>query len=367
MGGYSLSNVDQIICNQPTSSVVVSGMSTAPSPSFLNIFAVWQPSTPGSAIMFSLASTILGATTVNSWTGNEVAPFVTHTGTITSAYGFCTSPVVASGGAGTIGSWYGYYSGFQNYGHTVTNLYGVYVEDMTAGGTNVYELFLAGTAGAFFRQATEYINSDDADHLDLHAATRVDLNAAAVIGDGGTTNYAAFAADGELTLHGTARVTKIALMQWYTTTGGSSAENYIYGSALDAATDEFVYWTGYVPLDIVAGTDIALKYRWVNKVAVSGGGDVVVQWDGDYNYAGSSGVLGAPKVLDVWATTITDPTPVQTIYEESATLANLTAGDFLSFRLRRDADAGADTYGSDVMVFVNAYIEYTADKLGEAT
>lgn len=188
------------------------------------------------------------------------------------------------------------------------------------------------------------------------------------VGDtGGTTNYTNFSATGVQTMAGTARVTKTVTMDWYTATMGSGVELFIYGRDADKDAVEMTSWTIYIPNDFASGTDVVVKWRWAPTATNSDGVDRYVYWQGWHNAAGSSGTIGGATTIASFSTTVPDGEVLRTIHETTFdTISGLSAGDFLSVVCYRDADHASDDYNADVFVFLNAYIEYTADKLGTA-
>ena len=170
---------------------------------------------------------------------------------------------------------------------------------------------------------------------------------------------------GGIKLENNAEVKKIVTMDWYTAGMGGGGENYIYGRDADPSNDEYIIWTVYIPKDMKEGTDIKVKWRWCPTIDQTG--DKSVRWRYVYNYAGNSGTIGNYHGWYYITEDLSTNEPRRTIHETEVTISGVEPGDFLSFLLYRDADSSEDTCEGDVFVFLNAYVEYTSNKLGEET
>jgi len=201
------------------------------------------------------------------------------------------------------------------------------------------------------------------------------VNGDAVIGDGGTTNYAAFAADGELTLHGTARV-KLELTKFNVVVGlgatspdretlpvGSGTSVIVDTIAFDptgVGSDEEVDLVFHVPANADGTVDVSLHLMWCPDPNWSSGDydwkiEYVVKAEGADRTTGSS-------------TTITESvTPANaTDFIETEFSSTIDAGpeEVIYCRLYLDkSESAADDDGH--VTFIE--MEYTSDKLGEAT
>lgn len=216
------------------------------------------------------------------------------------------------------------------------------------------------------------ISHDDTDGV--IETTSGDLNikpaASTTLGDGGTTNYANFATDGELTLVGTARVIKEIVIPMEAVFPGPVAPtatiigNFVVRQFSQAVTQS-VFAVFHVPKDWASGTNILIHVHWapINGNA----GDVV--WDIDYKSIASDNnevLSGAGTAL-----TVTDST--QTLQDELLESSDMTisgAGlaleDTIGITVSRDTGDAADTYASAASL-VLVEIKYTADKLGTGT
>ena len=200
----------------------------------------------------------------------------------------------------------------------------------------------------------------------------VKINVASNIGDGGATNYAAFAADGLLTLAGTARVTKQIYLNNAAFTKGTTAPTQVIlgdlnGWEFDIGDDAVM--TIMLPDDWASATALTVKVCWYIDEAYAS--DKEVQWRIDWSaiphdfsetvdaptHSGQedSGDINIPAVAKRMGTS--------TIGTISG--ASLSAGDMLGFKLSR-IDVTNDDPTNDPTVH-HLIIEYISDKLGIAT
>ncbi len=248
------------------------------------------------------------------------------------------------------------------------------------------DAYFSGTT--YYGDSGTYINQGTDGHLDLTADVSIDLNGVTNIGDGGTTNYASFASDGELTLNGTARVWKswdVRPNAIKLPSANPPAEDNIDDFPMlrfDRGTEESVYYLWEVPNDFATGTG-SVKGRFeflVFNPPTSGGTNVAENVRMGFEYKKISG--GA--VFDFDAGTSSGYIDEEIAVDETAGIIHQTsygvcnttgwvAGDTILFRFYRDATAAEDTYdneasaaNNDVWVF-DFYMNYLVDKLGEAT
>lgn len=191
-------------------------------------------------------------------------------------------------------------------------------------------------------------------------------------GDGGVTNYAQFAADGELVLYGTARVEKymvIGIAQLVRVVGGAPPDvstEGTFGTLLFANTGtEDVYFNVHIPVDWCTGTDLKVAIYWAPTDGTDAKG---VAWEFDWEaVAGESNeALGAGNThVDIHdATQGVDNELLETGYGVIAG-ASVTVDDTIGINLYRDHDDLIDDYGSDAAL-IHIEIEYIVDRLGEA-
>jgi hypothetical protein len=113
-------------------------------------------------------------------TQNTFQNWVANTGdfTITSYKGFYAHTAnLGGGGDMNITDAYQIYAdAFPSWAGTITNAYGLYLEEQTAGGTINNEIFIAGAGEIFFRDQAIHIGSLTDGHLDLTADVSIDLN-----------------------------------------------------------------------------------------------------------------------------------------------------------------------------------------------
>lgn len=201
---------------------------------------------------------------------------------------------------------------------------------------------------------------------DIILAGPVDLGS-----DGGATNYAEFKSDGELNLHGTARVIKHehipvnAIKKGAANPPGESTIGNTSVLLFDSATDEDVYYVIHLPVDWASGTDLNFHFHWAPTDANAG--DVV--WAIDYRISKSeSNELISGTDATISTTDSTQSLQYEHLQSSDITIsgASLETGDKIAIRIYRDADNAADTYGADAALFLPE-MTYTADKLGEAT
>lgn len=189
------------------------------------------------------------------------------------------------------------------------------------------------------------------------------------VGDG--TNYTQFASDGEITLAGTARVTRCLMLDLDTGGGTSTIEVFNGAPSINLDTDGETWLLSFkAPHDWNASSDMILVFMVGNEIAETDGDDVSITCQ-VRGYADGETMSDAGQSV-------------------SATL-NLTAGDEainVINRVTGAIDYNEGTYpiaqGDTVVIkatvnlggagectgplhVVSQWIEYTADKLGTAT
>jgi hypothetical protein len=195
----------------------------------------------------------------------------------------------------------------------------------------------------------------------------------ATMGDGGTTNYAQFAADGELTLAGTARVKKNVILPVQDLSVGGTApdqtiiENFI-GYSYDIADDSV--FTFAVPNDWASGTDIAVGIHWyINEAYATNNGEV--NWQAAYSLCATNASEAVDNCTEGSITSGDINIPATAKYLTTTDIgdipnASIAAGDEIGVTLERIALVGGADPTADPVV-VHVHLEYTADKLGTAT
>lgn len=190
----------------------------------------------------------------------------------------------------------------------------------------------------------------------------------AEIGDG--TNQAVFAADGELTLAGTARVKKeftLPLTDFNPGASGPTAALHDIFPSYEFTIDDDMHTTFEVPTDWAVGTDITIEVYWgINEAYATNSGEV--QWSATWRAIEVGEVIsgGSSGTIDFGDVNI--PATANTIVKTEGTIsgASLSAQDLVALNgARIDLDDGSNPAAEPYIIMVN--MEYTADKLGEAT
>lgn len=191
-----------------------------------------------------------------------------------------------------------------------------------------------------------------------------------------TTNYFSLASDGEISLHGTARVEKILffdLTRMKKGVGSPPLENVEDGFRtydFDKTTDEEMRSTFSGPLEWAPGTDAKFHLGFFVDTAPTTAQNVV--WGVEYKSITCDGVFdftsGTTTVTDIVAIETGTPTNDKKIHCANLTIpsAGLIEEGLLMVRVFRDADHVNDTFDGDARMF-NIHIHYFADKLGKAT
>ncbi len=191
---------------------------------------------------------------------------------------------------------------------------------------------------------------------------------------GDATNYAQFAADGELTLAGTARVTKKLIVPKMQLEFGGTAPNQTtlgnyLGYSYDINDDSIV--STELPVDWAAGTDVIIEADWyINEAYATANGEI--QWQAAWSACphDSSEAVDAPTHTGtVTSGDVNIPATAKHLTETAiGTIsgASLAAGDEIGITFERIALVGGVDPTADPVV-INFYLKYTADKLGTAT
>ena len=216
---------------------------------------------------------------------------------------------------------------------------------------------------------TPLIYGEFANTLLTFTATNVGVVGITNLGDGGTTNYASFAADGTLSLAGTARAN--VCFQFANANLGKGAVvpdeiivgNY-WGWSYDIDDDSV--FTIKLPDDYASGTDVEIHIRWaVNEAYITNSGEV--RWQATW----SAHPADASEAIDDAGTTDDsgDINIPATAYFLTQTLietipgGSLSPGDELGITIKRIALVGGADPVADPVVTCVGFI-YTVDKLG---
>lgn len=190
------------------------------------------------------------------------------------------------------------------------------------------------------------------------------------LGDGGTTNYAQFAADGELTLEGTARVSKEVQLETTALVQGSQGPdqtilgNYI-GYSYDIGDDSVCGFE--VPHDWDTTADMEIEiYYYINEAYAA---TKEVQWRVQWSACPKNNdePVDAPThtgTIDYGDDPIPDVAKEPTEVSGLIPAASLSAGDIVGVTLDRVALDDDDNPTADPVV-IHVAIKYTSDKLGD--
>jgi hypothetical protein len=231
-----------------------------------------------------------------------------------------------------------------------------------------YGIYVAKT-GASTNNVAAYFSASGA--TNNYAVKAVGISR---FGDGGTTNYCQIAADGEITLAGTARVKKhVDLANAALGKGSTAPTQVIIGTytawEFDIGDDAVLDLD--VPPDWASGTDIVLTVCWyIDEAYATASGEV--QW----RMAWSACPHDSTEAIDAPTHTgsadsgdVNIPATAKYLTETTVLTisgASLSAGDALGITLSRIALTGGTDPTADPAI-VHVEMQYTADKLGEAT
>jgi len=202
----------------------------------------------------------------------------------------------------------------------------------------------------------------------------IDSAGSTYLGDGGSTNYAQFATDGELTLVGTARVQKefqLAAVDLSPGASGATLTNFgnYYGYAFTVSDDMIA--TFEVPHDWDSTTDLNVVLYWaIDEAYATNSGEV--QWQ----VAWAACPPDATEAIDAPTHTGTIDYGDQNIPATAKYLtktgdgaiaaASLAADDLVGLTISRVAlDDGSNPTAEPIIFHIE--VHYTANKLGEAT
>ena len=309
----------------------------------------------------------------------------------------------------------------------VTNNYGLFLQSMAKGSSSNYAIYSMGgksyhagnfgiattapdkpleinaATGGEIRLTYNDSNGSATDYCDISVGANGELTIASVdsdgaagdinlkpdgsttIGDGGTTNYAAFASDGELTLHGTARAWKCqdltpeALKAPSTNPPAVDEYQGFSFHRFDRGTEEQVYYLWHIPADFAAGDgSVRGHFGFFVENPPSGTGNEAVVMGFEYKKLSCDDVFdfSSGTSSGTLTETITDgEDPYQWHCSDTGvcTTTGWAAEDIILFRFYRDATNGDDTYDNEASaadndVWVGVYhLEYLRNSLGEAS
>ena len=196
-------------------------------------------------------------------------------------------------------------------------------------------------------------------------ASKLDIVGDTRLGDS-ATNYAEFKSDGELNLHGTARVKRHVRVGAHSWKAGSTAPAEDFIGILpvfcfDKTTDDSIHYSLICPYRMVAGSTINVKVDWTYQGAQDNG---TVDWGLEYiNLTTGETVDGATTTIH--KETDGSHTTGKLIRTTLSTgIIGAVAHDVIGLRLFRDSSEDSlDTDACGIQV----HFEFLMDKLGEAT
>jgi hypothetical protein len=211
--------------------------------------------------------------------------------------------------------------------------------------------------------------------IDIEATT-IDLEGSAdgvSLGDGRSTNYARFWSDGELSLHGTARVKKEVILNAMSVklgaapptetlkNMGASGNVQIPVLQFSNAAQNDILFEMHMPHDLDDSANVTFKLMWFPGAAWTTGN---YMWKLEYLVADKSGAdysTGTPTTISADVTPSNANDSIETDFSTSIPADN---DQVIYCHLYRDV---ASDNGDDVGEVRFVKIEYTSNKLGEAT
>ncbi len=268
----------------------------------------------------------------------------------------------------------------------------ILMEGTTASG-GVVQLFFTNQAGTVtsqivftvstdimaFEDATKYTFDNDVDLLTNDLTTTGGVTAgASTFGDGGTTDYVAFGAGGEVTLHGTAKtwddirivpgafqfagVSDPTLESWQP--GGAGATFKVY----KFKKDDEVFFTCQVPHNYLEGSDLLPHLHWTPGDRGNEENGATVGWKIDVSWANRGVVFPASETISLSdACTGTDD-----LHEKTASGnmsgTNKTISGVIQGRLYRSDTGADDTWAGAIAaqspIILEIDFHYEIDGLG---
>ena len=193
------------------------------------------------------------------------------------------------------------------------------------------------------------------------------MNKGLMVGDGGATNYTEIKDDGEINLHGTARVKRhisIPSPSWKIGVTGPT-EGYVGIApilAFDASTDDSVHYNFLCPHRMAAGTDIRVFVDWCYTGAAEHG---TVMWAVEYiNIDTGETVAGSTTTFSKVSGNVYTLAGKMIRASFDTDITGAVAHDVIAIRLYRDVSGDSLTQDAKM---IQVHLEFTMDKLGEAT
>lgn len=215
----------------------------------------------------------------------------------------------------------------------------------------------------YFRDSGIYAHSsgDGVLHLVADGSVR--------IGDG--TNEAIFAADGELTLAGTAKVTRAIPLGLDSQHGTATNEAFLGAPSINLDTDGEIWISSFeAPNDWDAASDLTLVYMVANEIAETDGDDV--SFTGQVRgYADGETMSDAGQAVAVALDLTGGDEAINKINRATGTIAYadgtypIAAGDIVVVEMTVNLGGAGECTGP--LHVIEQFVEYTASKLGTAT
>ena len=184
---------------------------------------------------------------------------------------------------------------------------------------------------------------------------------------GGATHYMEVKTDGEINLHGNARVVKdlsISAADWCLVYSPPSltATSIFAALEFDEVSDDVMHYSLIIPSDWDPATDIEFVVDWIASAGEDNG---TVCWGLEYlgKKDGENISGGSTFISQVSAGNHTESFVVRTTFTSKILASNLEAGDLLGLKLRRDVSEDTLDGGCHL---INTHLRYTTNKLGEA-
>lgn len=215
----------------------------------------------------------------------------------------------------------------------------------------------------YLRDTAIYIHSNADGEMTISADTEVN------IGDG--TNQAVFAADGEITLEGTAKVTKSVRLDLDSQHGTATSESFQGAPSINLDADgETFYGSFEAPKDWDAASDLTIVMMVANEIAEDDGDDISIPCQ-VRGYADGATMGDAGQAVAMALNLTGGDQAIDVVNEVTGTIDwnhgtyDIAAGDFVVIEAVVELGAGTECTGP--LHIIEWHVEYTANKLGTAT
>ena len=200
----------------------------------------------------------------------------------------------------------------------------------------------------------------------LQSVTDIGNSSSNAITIGDAVNYTEIKADGEINLHGTARVTghiRVPAPGW--SIGASAPTAGLVGVTrtldFDNSIDDEAYYSLITPYRMVSGSAINVEINWCYTGAQDDG---TVCWGLDYTILPSGSVVAETSATITGTSSVGQMTGRLITTTLATGITGATSHDTVSMRFYRDESE--DTLATDAQL-VLVHFHFTEDKLGEAT